>query len=116
MIAKSYSFIFQRNMPSLGLLGITLTDEEFYDAAQDGNEISIDFKTKVINVDGKQYAFQLSQMERELFQHGGIASAFQKFGNRLFEQMTRPKNLGGAKSLALRGSGESAGPHAGLQW
>ncbi|GLA28555.1 hypothetical protein CBS147343_9208 [Aspergillus niger] len=116
VIAKSYSFIFQRNMPSLGLLGITLTDEEFYDAAQDGNEISIDFKTKVINVDGKQYAFQLSQMERELFQHGGIASAFQKFGNRLFEQMTRPKNLGGAKSLALRGSGESAGPHAGLQW
>ncbi|PYH63378.1 aconitase family protein [Aspergillus vadensis CBS 113365] len=116
VIAKSYSFIFQRNMPSLGLLGITLTDEAFYDVAQDGNEISIDFKTKVIDVDGKQFGFQLSQMERELFQHGGIASAFQKFGNRLFEQMTRPKNLGSAKSLALRGSGESAGPHAGLQW
>ncbi|GAT21798.1 aconitase family protein [Aspergillus luchuensis] len=116
VIAKSYSFIFQRNMPSLGLLGITLTDEAFYDVAEDGNEISIDFKTKVIDVDGKQFRFQLSQMERELFQHGGIASAFQKFGNRLFEQMTRPKNLGSAKSLALHGSGESAGPHAGLQW
>ncbi|PWY63672.1 aconitase iron-sulfur domain-containing protein [Aspergillus eucalypticola CBS 122712] len=116
VIAKSYSFIFQRNMPSLGLLGITLTDEAFYDVAEDGNEISIDFKTKVIDVDGKQFRFQLSQMERELFQHGGIASAFQKFGNRLFEQMTRPKNLGSAKSLALHGSGDSAGPHAGLQW
>ncbi|GLA08870.1 hypothetical protein AnigIFM60653_010669, partial [Aspergillus niger] len=104
------------SMRRLGLLGSTQSDKMFFFKQKTAYEISIDFKTKVINVDGKQYAFQLSQMERELFQHGGIASAFQKFGNRLFEQMTRPKNLGGAKSLALRGSGESAGPHAGLQW
>lgn len=102
-------------MPNLGLLGITLTDEEFYEAAQDGNEVSIDFSAKVIDVDGKQFKFQISQMERELFQYGGIASAFRKFGNRLFEKMV-PKNPGNAKDFALDREEATANSHAGLQW
>jgi hypothetical protein len=50
-------------------------------------------------------------MEKELFTYGGIASAFSKFGNKLFEVMTRPKGLGGV-------SNETAATesHASLEW
>ena len=36
VIAKSFSFIFNRNLSALGLLGITITEESFYDLIQDG--------------------------------------------------------------------------------
>ena len=100
VIAKSFAFIFQRNMPNLGLLGITMEDDHFFDIATDGKKISIHLDEKEIEVDGQRFGFQLSQMEKELFDHGGIASAFQHFGNRLFEVMTakRPTSslLGGS--------------------
>ncbi|GIJ90458.1 hypothetical protein Asppvi_009413 [Aspergillus pseudoviridinutans] len=94
VIAKSFAFIFQRNMPNLGLLGITMPNESFYAAAKDGSEILIDLRAHVIDIDGLQFEFQLSQMEQELFRHGGITSAFRRFGNRLFEELTASKNVG----------------------
>lgn len=112
VIAKSYAFIFQRNMPSLGLLGITITDESFYEAATDGAEISIDITANKILLNGSEISFQLSQMEKQLFDHGGITSAFSKFGNRVFEALTAPKNLAGAGSQPESGTN----PHAKLQW
>ncbi|KAJ5102439.1 aconitase family protein [Penicillium alfredii] len=109
VIAKSFAFIFQRNMPNLGLLGITMKDESFFEVAQDGVAISIDFKSKTLDVGGKQFEFQLSQMERELFNHGGIASAFRNFGTKLFEVMTANKGLGGINE-------EVKGPYSELEW
>lgn len=94
VIAKSFAFIFQRNMPNLGLLGITMPNESFYAAAKDGSEISIDLRAHVIHIDGLRFEFELSQMEQELFRHGGITSAFRKFGNSLFEELTAAKNVG----------------------
>ncbi|KAH8691621.1 aconitase family protein [Talaromyces proteolyticus] len=111
VIAKSFAFIFQRNMPNLGLLGITVSDESFYKAAVDGADVSINLRTKLIHIDGKSLPFKLSQMERELFEHGGITSAFKKFGNHLFQAMTMPKNFAGVNK-----PGNPVGPHAGLQW
>ncbi|KAF7156298.1 hypothetical protein CNMCM5623_009691 [Aspergillus felis] len=94
VIAKSFAFIFQRNMPNLGLLGITMPNEAFYAAARDGSEISIDLHAHVIGIDGLQFEFQLSHIEQELFRHGGITSAFRKFGNRLFEELTAARSVG----------------------
>lgn len=96
-------------MPNLGLLGITMKDESFFEAAQDGVAISIDFKSKTLDVDGRQFQFQLSQMERELFNHGGITSAFRNFGAKLFKVMTAPKGLGVVNQ-------EVKGPHSELEW
>ncbi|KAF7179654.1 hypothetical protein CNMCM7691_008703 [Aspergillus felis] len=93
VIAKSFAFIFQRNMPNLGLLGITMPNEAFYAAAKDGSHISIDLHAHVIGIDGLQFEFQLSHIEQELFRHGGITSAFRKFGNRLFEELTAARTL-----------------------
>ncbi|KAJ5584783.1 aconitase family protein [Penicillium hispanicum] len=110
VIARSFAFIFQRNMPNLGLLGITLQDEAFYEAVTDGTDISIDFNTDTIHLDGREFHFELSQMEKELFDHGGITSAFHHFGNRLFEAMTS-KGAGAGRKME-----HAVGPHAGLQW
>jgi len=96
VIAKSFSFIFARNQPNLGLMGITITDEAFYKAAADGVEIAIDLTRNMVTVNELTFQFRLSQMEKELFTHGGITSAFGKFGAKLFEVMCMPKKgLGG---------------------
>ncbi|KAJ5184042.1 hypothetical protein N7492_001658 [Penicillium capsulatum] len=110
VIAKSFAFIFQRNMPNLGLLGITMADDAFFEAVGDGDDISIDFDARKIESNGQKFNFELSQMEKELFDHGGITSAFRHFGNRLFEVMAgRGPGNGGKQQVAN-------GPHAELQW
>ena len=111
VIARSFAFIFQRNMPNLGLLGITMQDEEFYQAATDGKEASIDFDTGSIYLDGRAFHFDLSKMEKELFKHGGISSAFQHFGSRLFEVMTSVKGRGGENRQE-----SSSEPNLQLDW
>ncbi|PKY06246.1 aconitase family protein [Aspergillus campestris IBT 28561] len=112
IIAKSFTFIFQRNMPNLGLLGIVLQDESFYDVALDGRDISIDFVTNVFSVGGRNFAFRLSRMEKALFEHGGVASAFRRFGKRLFEVMAVERGLGGRDRAKVVQSGGAAG----LEW
>ena len=117
VIAKSFSFIFARNQPNLGLAGITIADESFHEAAKDGSEITIDLEKSIINLNGRTYDFQLSQMEKELFNHGGIASAFGKFGNKLFEVICTPKGLGniiGSEKASSLGCGSQT--QAQLQW
>ncbi|KAE8351840.1 aconitase family protein [Aspergillus coremiiformis] len=109
VIAESFAFIFQRNMPNLGLLGITMPDRLFHEAVEDGADIAIDFENSVIRLDGKTFTFSLSQMEMELFRYGGIASAFKRFGSKLFEVMTAQKPLG-------RRSDPSLGSNLELQW
>jgi 3-isopropylmalate dehydratase small subunit len=39
VIAKSFAFIYARNAPNLGLLGIVIEEEESHEAARDGEEI-----------------------------------------------------------------------------
>lgn len=100
-------------MPNLGLLGITISDESFYEIAQDGEDISIYFGSSRIYVREQRFGFQLSQMEKELFDHGGIASAFRRFGNRLFSTMTEPKGL---RRDVHKSQEVAATPHSNLQW
>lgn len=97
-------------MPNLGLLGITMQNEAFYDAVADGENISIDFDARTIHTHGQQFQFELSQMEQELFNRGGIASAFRYFGNKLFEVMASKGPSGGGRPEPAQG------PHAELQW
>lgn len=99
-------------MPNLGLLGITISDEGFYDSATDGADISINLRTNEIVLGERRISFALSQMEKELFDHGGISSAFSKFGKNLFEAMTTPKNL----ARAAKNPGSDGNARAELQW
>ncbi|KAH8646710.1 hypothetical protein BX600DRAFT_484655 [Xylariales sp. PMI_506] len=102
VVARSFAFIYSRNQPSLGLLGITISDDAFYEAAQDGAAIELDLAANVARVtvaqgDGggeeevvvvKEFPFELSQMEKSLTSLGGVAPAFNKFGKQIFDALT----------------------------
>lgn len=113
VIAKSFAFIYGRNQPNLGLLGITITDETFYEAAVDGADIQIDLEKRKISVGKEEWPFKLSAMELKLIETGGITGAFKKFGKRLFEVMCASSE-GGRKEPAQTGSG--CGSVAEIQW
>ncbi|KAI1799494.1 aconitase family protein [Daldinia bambusicola] len=110
VIARSFAFIYSRNQPSLGLLGITISDDDFHSIAQDGVEISIDLDENVFYISGKEFPFQLSPMEKQLMNLGGITPAFRKFGKQLFEALC--SDVAGSRRHSL-GHEEVAGV---LQW
>ncbi|KAL6694466.1 aconitase iron-sulfur domain-containing protein [Trichoderma pleuroticola] len=109
VIAESFAFIYGRNQPSLGLLGFTMDDPAFFEAAVDGAEISIDLEASRVNVGGAEFSFQLSTMERELVEAGGITPAFKKFGKQLFDMICGSTKDG-------RRAVEVGGQAAGMQW
>lgn len=89
VIARSFAFIYSRNQPSLGLLGIVMDDDAFYEAATEGKEISVDMTTRRIQVAGKDFPFQLSNMEYKLTTNNGIAKTYGRFGKRMWETLMR---------------------------
>ncbi|KIW73234.1 hypothetical protein PV04_01368 [Phialophora macrospora] len=88
VIARSFAFIYGRNQPSLGLLGVTVTDEEFYAAAQEGEDITLDIPTRTITVGGESFAFKLSEMEYNLTINNGVAQSYRRFGKGIWERFT----------------------------
>ena len=91
VIAKSYAFIYGRNQASWGLLGITVEDEAFYEAATDGVFLSIDIPNRTVRVgegsDIQTFPFTMSDMEYRLTMNNGINVAYGKFKNELWKRM-----------------------------
>ncbi|KAI1132574.1 hypothetical protein F5Y10DRAFT_230869 [Nemania abortiva] len=96
VIAESFAFIYARNQPNFGLLGIQVPREgdrkKLYDIAQMGSEIEVDTNSSVIRCGSSEFHFELSAMEKQLIQVGGIEKAFERFGKDLFNQLCRPQN------------------------
>jgi 3-isopropylmalate dehydratase small subunit len=111
VIAKSYSFIYARNQPALGLLGIIMNDEEFYALVKDGEEISIDVDARLIKIAGKEFPFTLSELEIKLWQQGGMTAAFRAWGNGILEKLT-----GGSKPTKKQAVMERSKRGEELQW
>ncbi|RFU76559.1 aconitase family [Trichoderma arundinaceum] len=109
VIAESFAFIYGRNQPSLGLLGFTIDDPAFFKAATDGKEITINLEANEISIGGAEFPFQLSAMERELVEAGGITPAFKKFGKQLFDMIC-------GSTRDTRRAVEVRGQAAGMQW
>lgn len=87
IIAKSFAFIYPHSQPNGGLLGITIIDEEFHSLAQHGVDISVDLASSTFSYGGKDFAFHLSEIQKQLIAAGGITEASDKFGKRLFNVM-----------------------------
>jgi 3-isopropylmalate dehydratase small subunit len=109
VIAKYFAFIYGRNQPNLGLLGITITDPRFYEAAKEEVDMEIDLAARKVRVGNEEWEFVLSQMEKELIKAGGITQAFEKFGKKLFEVMC-------AQVKNTMKEEEGCGSDKGLQW
>uniref|UniRef100_C9K7B9 Aconitase AMT8 n=1 Tax=Alternaria alternata TaxID=5599 RepID=AMT8_ALTAL len=84
VIARSFAFIFGRNMPNIGMLAIVLTDEAFYKAAQQGENIEVDVEGRVVHVAGQTFPFSLDDMELQLIRNRGLAASYQKLGSKVF--------------------------------
>ena len=69
----------------MALLGVIVKDQEFYDLAQEGATISIDLTTRQIFVKDSAFDFELSRMEQEIIQGGGVTNLYKKHGRRLFQ-------------------------------
>ena len=92
VIAKSFAFIYGRNQPNLGLLGFVIKDEGFHEMARDGVGIEIDVDKRVVRIDDKEWTFELSPIEEQLWRAGGMSKAFQRWGKKVLEIMTDNKN------------------------
>jgi 3-isopropylmalate dehydratase small subunit len=111
VIAKSYSFIYARNQPALGLLGIIMNDEEFYVLAKDALEISVDVDARTITLAGREFPFTLSELEIKLWQQGGMTAAFRAWGSGILEKLT-----GGSKPVRKQAVMEKPVQDEELQW
>jgi 3-isopropylmalate dehydratase small subunit len=111
VIARSFAFIYGRNQPNLGLLGFVMNDEEFYRLATDGAEIKIDVHRRILQVSGVEFGFTLSDLEAQLWQQGGMSTAFARWGKGLLEQMTS-----GRKAHSGTATMERSAPGDELRW
>eukprot|EP01135_Chromosphaera_perkinsii_P002381 Nk52_evm35s222 gene=Nk52_evmTU35s222 len=88
VIAKSYAYIYSRNQPNMGLLGITLTDEKFYSMVRSGSSVTVDLPNRCVEVDNVRFPFELSQVEERLLQGGGVLPLYQKYEKSVFRHVT----------------------------
>lgn len=100
VIAKSFAFIYARNQPNLGLLGITLQDEAFYESAKTGTSIEIDLDNSVVKCEDRSFSFTLSDIEKRLLEAGGMTAAFKSFGKNVFNELCKP--VGGRRNPSMR--------------
>ena len=107
VIAKGYAFIYSRNLLCLDLLGIIITDEQFYSLAQEGAEVSIDTETEEVTVAGRVFPFTLSPIQRQIYKQGGVIQMYRESGPQLFKQLADV-----AKKGAAAGCGSGCGPGA----
>ncbi|CAG8718015.1 12749_t:CDS:2, partial [Acaulospora morrowiae] len=84
VIAKSYAYIYGRNQPNMALLGVIVDDEEFYTLAQEGAEVTVNVKDRKVICGGKEFKFELSEMEEKLIAAGGVTEMYKKYGVDLF--------------------------------
>ncbi|KAI1111234.1 hypothetical protein F5Y14DRAFT_454249 [Nemania sp. NC0429] len=82
--------------------------EKLYELAQMGSEIEVDTAAPVIRCGGGQFRFELSAMEKQLIQVGGVKGAFERFGKDLFNQLCRPQEAKSREIATGRGVGAVA--------
>eukprot|EP01013_Petalomonas_cantuscygni_P038154 TRINITY_DN69198_c0_g1_i1.p1 TRINITY_DN69198_c0_g1~~TRINITY_DN69198_c0_g1_i1.p1 ORF type:complete len:1171 (+),score=183.04 TRINITY_DN69198_c0_g1_i1:180-3692(+) len=102
VIAKSFAYIYARNQPNVGLPGIVITDEKFYDAVGASAEwqaspdvstgtslnaeVDVDFDARVVRVSGMEFPFELAVVEERLLAGGGTEKLYARFGPQLFRK------------------------------
>ncbi|KAL3485306.1 aconitase iron-sulfur domain-containing protein [Aspergillus germanicus] len=87
VIARSFAFIYGRNQPTIGLLGITITDDRFYEAARTGTPIEINPSARVVTIAELNFSFEMDDMELALIRRSGLAAAYKMFKKGVFESL-----------------------------
>ena len=64
-----------------------MNDDEFYELAQEGVEVSVDIAKRIITCGGKEFKFDLDPIEEALLRTGGLLSVYNRYGTTLFRQL-----------------------------
>jgi homoaconitate hydratase len=70
-------------------LGVIVDDEEFYELAQEGKDVTIDLQSRSVSCDGKKFAFKLDRIEEQILSAGGLFKVYEKFGPSLFRRLQK---------------------------
>ncbi|RDW80791.1 putative 3-isopropylmalate dehydratase [Coleophoma crateriformis] len=117
VIAKSFSFIYGRNQPNIGLLGLNILDEDFYELARTGSDIKIDIPGRIVQIEGRSFSFALDDMELSLIKNRGLATAYKTFGKNVFASLCDTDSTLMVSELAdLKLKGDGNGMNTVLAW
>ncbi|KIX93949.1 uncharacterized protein Z520_10286 [Fonsecaea multimorphosa CBS 102226] len=118
VIAKSYAFIYQRNQVNNGLMGIKLQDDDFYQLAQEGEEVVIDVKNRQIHCGGRTWDFRLDRIQEQLLAEGGLISTYERYGPSLFSKLQSLDQKAGnaSRDAAEAGFVEESSKTTSLEW
>jgi 3-isopropylmalate dehydratase small subunit len=111
VIARSFAFIYGRNQPNLGLLGIIMEDEDFYKLAVDEADIEILVDDRTIKIGQKEFGFTLSELEVRLWEQGGMNAAFARWGKKMLENVSTP-----SRKSTTQATMDEAVEHEELKW
>lgn len=114
VVARSFAFIYARNQPNVGLLGIVIDDDAFYSQVTDGAAVEIDMNLCRLCVNGSVYPFRLDDLEYAMIERGGLAAAFAQFGKNMFGKLTAIAEK--SRTGKTRSEPESCVEPAELQW
>ncbi len=65
-----------------------MSDNAFYEAAAEGQEIMIDVPNRIVSVGGKSFEFKMAEMEYRLTMNKGITESYRKYGKAIWEKLT----------------------------
>ncbi len=117
VIARSFSFIYGRNQPTIGLLGINIDDDDFYELVQTGTDIEINIPERLVKVGTRSFSFVLDEMELALIKSQGLAAAYKRFGKNVLQALCREESTSIGYGLAdMKLKANSSGTRAELAW
>jgi 3-isopropylmalate dehydratase small subunit len=88
VIARSFAFIHKRNLVNEALPFLLVTDDAFYELAQEGAELSVDLARNEVAVGGKKFrATPPSAVISVLRREGGLVDAIKHRGPKVFEAL-----------------------------
>lgn len=88
----------------MGLFNARIADDDFYQYAIEGAEISVDKTTKTLRIVGvdKSWQYEHSPVETQLLEAGGVLSLYHLYGNSLFREMTRLRQVPESYSSSIQ--------------
>jgi 3-isopropylmalate dehydratase small subunit len=89
IIAKSFSFIFYRNLLTLNMLGVIIKDENFYNNLTEMSQIQVNVENRKVIVNNKQYPFTMSLIEETIYQNGGVIGLYEKYKDKGFSELVK---------------------------
>ncbi|KAI8891330.1 3-isopropylmalate dehydratase [Backusella circina FSU 941] len=89
VIAKSYAYIYGRNQANFALFGIIVSDDRFYDLAQEDSTVEIQIKERKVIVHNQSFPFKLDVVEERIQAMGGIEKRWKTHGKDIFRKLQK---------------------------